>query len=80
MAGLIALDTDLEVVQRVAAVIRGADQVDPGAVGAAGSPGGLAVHGYCPQPGQYLRLLGGAPGAVARSRSPTAARRGPGRR
>ena len=48
MAGLVVLDVDLEVVQQVPAVLRGAEQVDPGAVGAAGPAGGLAVHGHCP--------------------------------
>ena len=48
MAGLVVLDVDLEVVQEAAAVLRDAEQVDPGAVGAAGSAGGLAVHGHGP--------------------------------
>ena len=48
MAGLVVLDADLQVVQQLPAVVGGAEQVDPGAVGAAGSAGGLAVHGHCP--------------------------------
>jgi hypothetical protein len=56
-----------EVIQKMPAVIRGAEQVHPGAIGAAGAAGGLAVHRHGPQPvsGQHLRLLGRAPGAVA---------------
>ena len=67
MAGLVVLDAHLEMVQEMPAVLGGAEQMDPGAVGAAGSAGGLAVHGHRPQPaaGQRLGLLGGAPGAVA---------------
>ena len=48
VAGLVVLDVDLEVVQQVPAVLGDAEQVDPGAVGAAGSAGGLAIHGHCP--------------------------------
>ena len=48
MAGLVVLDADLEMVQQPPAVLGDAEQVDPGAVGAAGSAGGLAVHGHCP--------------------------------
>jgi hypothetical protein len=48
MAGLVVLDVDLEVVQKVAAVLGDAEEVDPGAVGAATPAGGLAVHGLCP--------------------------------
>jgi len=48
MAGLVVLDADLEVVQQVPAVLRGAEEMDPGAVGAAGSAGGLAVYGHAP--------------------------------
>ena len=44
VAGLVVLDADLEVVQQVPAVLGGAEQVNPGAVGAAGAAGGLAVH------------------------------------
>jgi hypothetical protein len=47
VAGLVVLDAGLEVVQEVPAVFGGAEEVDPGAVGAAGSAGGLAVHGHC---------------------------------
>ena len=67
MAGLVVLDADLEVVQQVPAVLRGAEEMDPGAVGAAGPAAGLAVHRHRPQPaaGQRLGLLGGAPGPVA---------------
>ena len=48
VAGLVVLDVDLEVVQEAAAVLGGAEQVHPGAVGAAGPAGGLAVHGHRP--------------------------------
>jgi len=48
VAGLVVLDADLEVVQEVPAVSGGAEEVDPGAVGAAGSAGGLAIHGNGP--------------------------------
>ena len=67
MAGLVVLDADLEVVQQASAMLGGAEQVDPGAVGAARAAGGLAVHGHGPQPvpGQRLGLLGGAPGTVS---------------
>ena len=46
MAGLVVLDVDLEVVQEVPAVLGDAEEVDPGAVGAAGSAGSLAIHGH----------------------------------
>ena len=48
MAGLVVLDIDLEVVQEAATVLGDTEQVHPGAVGAAGSPRGLAVHGDGP--------------------------------
>ena len=48
VAGLVVLDIDLEVIQEVPAVLGDAEQVDPGAVGAAGPAGGLAVHGHGP--------------------------------
>ena len=48
VAGLVVLDVHLEVVQEPAAVLGDAEEMDPGAVGAAGSPGGLAVHGHGP--------------------------------
>ena len=48
VAGLVVLDVDLEVVQEAPAVLGDAEEVDPGAVGAAGSAGGLAVHGHGP--------------------------------
>ena len=48
MAGLVVLDVDLEVVQQVPAVLGDTEQVHPGAVGAAGPAGGLAVHGHGP--------------------------------
>jgi hypothetical protein len=48
MAGLVVLDVDLEVVQEVAAVLSDAEKMDPGAIGAAGSAGGLAIHGHGP--------------------------------
>jgi hypothetical protein len=48
VAGLVVLDVHLEVIQEPPAVLGDAEKVDPGAVGAAGSPGGLAVHRHCP--------------------------------
>ena len=48
VAGLVVLDVDLEVIQEVPAVLGDAEQVDPGAVGAAGAAGGLAVHRHGP--------------------------------
>jgi len=48
VAGLVVLDVDLDVIQEAPAVLGGAQEVDPGAVGAAGSAGRLAVHGHCP--------------------------------
>jgi hypothetical protein len=48
MAGLVVLDIDLQMVQQVPAVLGDAEQVDPGAVRAAGPAGGLAVHGHGP--------------------------------
>ena len=48
VAGLVVLDADLEVVQQVPAVLGGAEEMNPGAVGAAGPAGGLAVHGHRP--------------------------------
>ena len=48
VAGLVVLDIDLEVVQQVPAVLGDAEQVNPGAVGAAGPAAGLAVHGHGP--------------------------------
>ena len=48
VAGLVVLDVDLQVIQQVPAVLGDAEQMDPGAVGAAGAAGGLAVHGHRP--------------------------------
>ena len=48
VAGLVVLDVHLEVIQQPAAVLGGAEEVDPGAVGAAGPAGGLAIHGHGP--------------------------------
>jgi hypothetical protein len=48
VAGLVVLDVDLKVIQQVPAVLGDAEQVDPGAVGAAGAAGGFAVHGHGP--------------------------------
>jgi hypothetical protein len=48
VAGLVVLDVDLEVIQQVPAVLGDAEEMDPGAVGAAGAAGGLAVHGHGP--------------------------------
>ena len=58
---------DPELAWQAPAVVGGAEQVEPGPVGTAGSVGGLAVHGHRAQPstGQHLCLLRGAPGAVA---------------
>src|SRR6185437_1166107 len=66
VAGLVVLDADLEVIRQAPAVPGGAEQVHPGAVGAAGAAGGLAVHGDGPEPaaGQRFGLLRGAPGTV----------------
>ena len=50
VAGLVVLDADLEVVQQMPAVLDGAEEMDPGPVGAAGSPAGLAVYRHGPQP------------------------------
>jgi hypothetical protein len=67
VAGLVVLDPDFEVVQQAPAVLGGTEQVDPGAVGAAGPAAGLAVHRHGPQPGAGQRscLAGGMPGPVA---------------
>jgi hypothetical protein len=48
VAGLVVLGPDLTMVQEVAAVFGDAEEVDPGAVGAAGPAAGLTVHGQCP--------------------------------
>ena len=48
MAGLVVLGVDLDVVQQPPAVLGDTEQVNPGSVGTAGPPGGLAVHGYGP--------------------------------
>jgi len=48
VAGLVVLDVDLKVVQETAAVLSGAGKMHPGAIAAAGSPRGLAVHGHRP--------------------------------
>ena len=48
VTGLVVLDIDLEVIQQPPAVLGDAEQVDPGAVQAAGPAGGLAVHGHGP--------------------------------
>ena len=45
VAGLVVLDAHLEVVQQAPAVLGDAEEVDLGSVWAAGSAGGLAVHG-----------------------------------
>ncbi len=47
MAGLVVLDVHLEVIQEPPAVLGDAEEMNPGAVGAAGPAGGLAVHGHC---------------------------------
>ena len=46
VAGLVVLDADLQVIQQAPAVLGGAEQVDPGAIGAASAAGGLSVHGH----------------------------------
>jgi len=48
VAGLVVLDAHLEVIQQAAAVLGGAEQVDPGAIRAARPAAGLAVHGHGP--------------------------------
>jgi hypothetical protein len=48
MAGLVVLDIDLEVVQETPAVLSDAEKMNPGAIGAAGSTGRLAIHGHGP--------------------------------
>jgi hypothetical protein len=48
VAGLVVLDADLEMIQQVPAMSGDAQEMDPGAVGAAGPAGGLAVHGHGP--------------------------------
>ena len=48
VAGLVVLDVHLEVIQEPPAVLGDAEEMNPGAVGAAGPAGGLAVHGHCP--------------------------------
>jgi len=48
VAGLVVLDVDLQVIQQVAAVLGDTEKMDPGAVGAPGSAGGLPVHGHRP--------------------------------
>jgi hypothetical protein len=48
MAGLVVLDPDLQVNQQGPAVLGDTEEMDPGAVGAVGAAGGLAVHGHGP--------------------------------
>ena len=48
VAGLVVLDADLKMVQEAAAVLGDAEEMDPAAVGAVGSAGGLAVHRHGP--------------------------------
>ena len=50
MTGLVVLDVGLKVIQDMPAVLGDAEEVNPGAIGAAGPAAGLAVHGHCPQP------------------------------
>jgi hypothetical protein len=47
MAGLVVPVADLEVIQEAPDVLGDAEKMDPGAVGAAGASGGLAVHSHC---------------------------------
>lgn len=48
VTGLVVLHADLEVIQETPAMLSDAEQVNPGAIAAAGSPRGLAVHGDGP--------------------------------
>jgi len=48
VAGLVVLDIDLDVIQQPPAVLGGTEQVDSGAISAAGPAAGLAVHGHRP--------------------------------
>ena len=48
VAGLVVLDVHLKVIQEMPAVLGDAEEVNPGAIGAAGSAAGLAVHGHGP--------------------------------
>ena len=48
MAGLLVLHADLEMVQETAAMLGDTEKMHPGAIAAAGSPRGLAVHGDGP--------------------------------
>jgi hypothetical protein len=48
VAGLVVLDIDLEMIQQAPAVLGDAEEMDPGAVGTAGSAGGLAIHRHGP--------------------------------
>jgi hypothetical protein len=48
MAGLVVLSADLEMIQKVPAMLGGAEKMNPGAVGAAGPAAGLAVHRHRP--------------------------------
>ena len=47
VAGLVVLDADLKVIRQAPAMLGGAEQVNPGAIGTAGPAGSLAVHGNC---------------------------------
>jgi hypothetical protein len=48
MAGLVVPGIDLEVIQEAPAVLGHAEEMNPGAVGAAGAAGGLPVHRHGP--------------------------------
>jgi hypothetical protein len=48
VAGLVVLDVHLEVIQQPAAVLGDAEEVNPGAIGTAGSTAGLAIHRHRP--------------------------------
>ena len=48
VAGFVVLDVHLNMIQEMTAVLGDAEEMDPGAVGAAGPAAGLAVHGHCP--------------------------------
>jgi hypothetical protein len=66
VAGLVVFHVDLDLVEQAPAVRDDTEQVDPGAVSAAGAPGGLPVHrhGADPVTGQRFRPRGTPPGPV----------------
>jgi hypothetical protein len=48
VAGLVVLDVDLQVIQERAAMLGRTEKLHPGAIGAAGPAGGLAIDGHGP--------------------------------